>query len=677
MAALRAEVPAEARSWVHWGATSQDILDTAAMLVATRAGAAIDADLGRLGDACAGLARSHRSTVMAGRTLLQQALPITFGLKAAGWLVGVDDARDQLRLARARLAVQLGGAAGTLASLGATGPAVLSAFAHRLGLAEPVLPWHTTRQRVAGLAGALGMVAGTAAKICSDVVLLAQTEVAEVAEANPGTSSTLPHKRNPAAAVSAMAAARRAHALVPVLLAGLVAEHERAVGAWQSEWESLSELLALTGGAAARAADVAAGLDVYPAAMALNLAATGGVLLAERVVLTVAATTGDQAGARQAVNRAVGQAVRQAPGAEGAFAAALAADPTVSAVLSRTEIDELLDPAGYLGATVTWIERGPGSPRPRAGSGPGPVLMDTQVGIIGAGPAGLVLAHLLEHAGIDCAVLEARDRDYVEARIRAGVLEPGTVALLDQLGLADRLHREGLVHRGVYLQFEGERHRVDFAGLTGKAITVYGQQEVIKDLIAARMARGGPLLFEAAATELSGVAGEPGGERAVIRFLRPGSARPDELHCDVVAGCDGFHGVSRASVPAGALHQFEHDFPFAWLGVLAAVAPSTDELDLRLSRAGLCPAQSALPNPHPPVPAGRSEHGHRRLARRPHLGGAAAPSGLTRVDAARGPDSRQGHHPDAELRRRAHVVGETLPGRRRRPYRPANRRQGS
>ncbi len=357
VAALRAEVPAEARSWVHWGATSQDILDTAAMLVATRAGAAIDADLGRLGDACAGLARSHRSTVMAGRTLLQQALPITFGLKAAGWLVGVDDARDQLRLARARLAVQLGGAAGTLASLGATGPAVLSAFAHRLGLAEPVLPWHTTRQRVAGLAGALGMVAGTAAKICSDVVLLAQTEVAEVAEANPGTSSTLPHKRNPAAAVSAMAAARRAHALVPVLLAGLVAEHERAVGAWQSEWESLSELLALTGGAAARAADVAAGLDVYPAAMALNLAATGGVLLAERVVLTVAATTGDQAGARQAVNRAVSQAVRQAPGAEGAFAAALAADPTVSAVLSRTEIDELLDPAGYLGATVTWIER--------------------------------------------------------------------------------------------------------------------------------------------------------------------------------------------------------------------------------------------------------------------------------------------------------------------------------
>jgi p-hydroxybenzoate 3-monooxygenase len=175
-------------------------------------------------------------------------------------------------------------------------------------------------------------------------------------------------------------------------------------------------------------------------------------------------------------------------------------------------------------------------------------------------------------------VLEARDRDYVEARIRAGVLEPGTVALLDQLGLADRLHREGLVHRGVYLQFAGERHRVDFAGLTGKAITVYGQQEVIKDLIAARMARGGPLLFEAAATELSGVAGEPGGERAVIRFLRPGSARPDELHCDVVAGCDGFHGVSRASVPAGALHQFEHDFPFAWLGVLAAVAPSTDEL---------------------------------------------------------------------------------------------------
>jgi 3-carboxy-cis,cis-muconate cycloisomerase len=353
VAALRAEVPADARSWVHWGATSQDILDTAAMLVATRAAASIDASLARLADACAGLARSHRSTVMAGRTLLQQALPISFGLKAAGWLTGVDDARSQLGVARAGLAVQLGGAAGTLASLGAIGPAVLSAFARRLALAEPVLPWHTARQRVAGLAGALGTAAGTAAKICSDVVLLAQTEVAEVAEPTAGGSSTLPHKRNPAGAVAVMAAARRAHALVPVLLTALIAEHERAIGAWQAEWESLSELLALTGGATARAADVVAGLEVHSTTMAINLAATGGMLLAERVVLTMAGVTGDQAAARQAVSRAL----RLAPGTEGGFAAALAADPLVSAVLSRAQIDELLDPAGYLGASATWIDR--------------------------------------------------------------------------------------------------------------------------------------------------------------------------------------------------------------------------------------------------------------------------------------------------------------------------------
>lgn len=350
VAALTDQVPAEARSWVHWGTTSQDVLDTAAMLIAKRAGLVIDADLRRLATACARLARDHRHTLMAGRTLLQQALPITFGLKAAGWLAGAAAARSQLDRARAGLAVQLGGAAGTLAAFGERGPAVVVAFAARTGLEAPELPWHTARQQVGALAGALGVVAGTAAKISTDVVLMAQTEVSEAHEGAPGGSSTLPHKRNSAASVAVIAAARRAHALVPLLFSALVAEHERPAGAWHTEWQSLSELLAVAGGATARTADVAAGLDVDSDAMAANLADLGGTLLAERVEGAVAAITGDRQAARDAVSRAARQGSTT-------FAMALAADPLVGTVLDRSGIDDLLDPAGYLGSTQIWIDR--------------------------------------------------------------------------------------------------------------------------------------------------------------------------------------------------------------------------------------------------------------------------------------------------------------------------------
>ncbi|GAB3803163.1 4-hydroxybenzoate 3-monooxygenase [Micromonospora zhanjiangensis] len=198
--------------------------------------------------------------------------------------------------------------------------------------------------------------------------------------------------------------------------------------------------------------------------------------------------------------------------------------------------------------------------------------MRTQVGIVGAGPAGLMLAHLLHRHGISSVVLERQSREYVEHRLRAGVLEQGSVDLLRRAGLADRLDREGLRHEGIELRFDGRSHRVPMTELTGRAITVYGQQEVVKDLIAARLAVGGPILFEAEATGLAGL----DSDSPVVRFRQGG--RDAELRCDFVAGCDGFHGVSRAAVPEGVLTTYERTYPFAWLGVLAAAPPAVDEL---------------------------------------------------------------------------------------------------
>ncbi|GAB3977609.1 4-hydroxybenzoate 3-monooxygenase [Plantactinospora veratri] len=198
--------------------------------------------------------------------------------------------------------------------------------------------------------------------------------------------------------------------------------------------------------------------------------------------------------------------------------------------------------------------------------------MRTQVGIVGAGPAGLLLSHLLHRAGIESVVLERRSREYVEHRVRAGVLEQGSVDLLRRCGLGDRLDREGLRHEGIELRFGGAAHRIAMTELTGRAITVYGQQEVVKDLIAARTAAGGDLRFEVEDVRLGGL----DSDSPVIRFRHRG--RDEELHCDFVAGCDGSHGVSRASVPAGELTEYDRSYPFAWLGVLAAAAPATDEL---------------------------------------------------------------------------------------------------
>jgi p-hydroxybenzoate 3-monooxygenase len=196
----------------------------------------------------------------------------------------------------------------------------------------------------------------------------------------------------------------------------------------------------------------------------------------------------------------------------------------------------------------------------------------TQVGIVGAGPAGLLLSHLLHLRGIESVVLEARSREYVEQRVRAGVLEDATVELFRETGLADRLDREGLVHEGIELRFEGEGHRIGLTELTGRSIWIYGQQEVVKDLIAARLDAGGDIRFEVEDVRLEGIASAS----PSVRFRH--DAGEQSIECDFVAGCDGFHGVSREAVPDGVLSAFEQEYPFAWLGILAAVAPSTEEL---------------------------------------------------------------------------------------------------
>ena len=198
--------------------------------------------------------------------------------------------------------------------------------------------------------------------------------------------------------------------------------------------------------------------------------------------------------------------------------------------------------------------------------------MRTQVAIVGAGPAGLTLAHLLHLEGIDSVVLEARSREYVEQRVRAGVLEQGTVDLLSAMGVAERLHREGIVHHGIELRFDGRGYRIPLTDLTGRSITIYGQQEVVRDLIAARLDTERPLLFEVEDVSVHDVASD----RPAVRFRYEGAAQ--ELECDVIAGCDGFHGVCRDSIPAGVLTTYSREYPFGWLGILAAVAPSSDEL---------------------------------------------------------------------------------------------------
>jgi 3-carboxy-cis,cis-muconate cycloisomerase len=329
VAALREAVGGDAAEYVHRGATSQDILDTAMSLVARRALELILAEVDRVAAVCARHAREQRDTPMAARTLLQQAVPTTFGLKAAGWLVAVVEARSGLRrVLNERLAAGLGGAAGTLAALGEHGAEVAGLFAKELDLIEPPVPWHSNRVRVAELGSALAIAAGVMAKIGLDVALLAQIEVAEVSPPEGGGSSTMPQKQNPVGSALAVACARLVAADAGVLTSGLAGEHERALGAWHAEWDAVSRALALTGGAAAAIADLLEGLEINAERMRTNI---DEAVLSERAVFEL-----------------------------GIEREALAGRPLRDVLAERLSSDELeaaLDPAGYVGSAGLLVDR--------------------------------------------------------------------------------------------------------------------------------------------------------------------------------------------------------------------------------------------------------------------------------------------------------------------------------
>jgi 3-carboxy-cis,cis-muconate cycloisomerase len=358
LSALRDRLSDRAAAHLHTGATSQDVIDTAAMLVARRALEPILADLASATEACATLAREHRETLAAGRTLLQQALPVTVGLKAAGWLTGLAGARGELvRVRDEVLAVQLGGAVGTLAALGEHALEIVDDVARQLELADPAVPWHTIRLRPAALAGALAAAIGVMGKIARDVVLMAQTEVAEAAEGGGpgrGGSSTMPHKRNPVGAIGILACAHRAPGLLATVYGAMIQEHERAAGAWQAEWEPLLELLRLTGSAAAMTRELLSGWHIDPEKLRADLDITGGLLMSESVVTALSVTLG-----RSAAQEVVERAARTGR----PFREALLDASEVADALGPEGVDRALDPGRYLGVTQQLIDRALAWPR--------------------------------------------------------------------------------------------------------------------------------------------------------------------------------------------------------------------------------------------------------------------------------------------------------------------------
>lgn len=379
--ALTRRVGGQAGRAVHRGATSQDILDTAAMLLARTAIDAARADLAAAAAAAAELAGRHRSALMIGRTLLQQAVPVTFGVVAAGWLAGLDAATAGLSLVRdSRLAVQFGGAVGTLASLGANGSRVKALLAEELRLADPPLPWHTERLRIIDVGTAMARVTAALSKIARDVTLLAQTEVAEVAEGagsagtgapeggtpgpggapgsgapRRGGSSAMPNKNNPVASVAILGCARQAPGLLATLVACAEQEHQRAAGAWHAEWQPFGHLLQVGGSAASWGSELLANLEPDTSKMAANLAAAGGLPLAERVTALLRSALGGPEAHDLVATAADKAATSGVP-----LRDVLLADPTLEeklaqAGITQAGIDQALDPAGYLGAADEFI----------------------------------------------------------------------------------------------------------------------------------------------------------------------------------------------------------------------------------------------------------------------------------------------------------------------------------
>lgn len=352
---LVAKSDPQASTFVHWGATSQDAIDTGLVLQLRAAFDLLDRDLSHLSNALARLAEAHKSTLVAGRTWLQQGPPVTLGLKAAGWLAALERHRERLSDSRKQaLVVQFGGAVGTLAALEDHGSAVAAALARELRLELPELPWHAHRDRLAEVAASLGLLAGSLGKMARDISLMAQTEVDEVAEPSGpsrGGSSTMPHKRNPVGSAVILAAAVRVPGLVSTMLTAMVQEHERGLGGWHAEWETLPEIFRLVAGAVAHMKDVIDGLEVHADRMLRNANSTRGLVLAEAVAFALRERLG-----KEKSHQIVEEAARRVSQDGRDFADVLLSYAEVRSQFSAEEVFRLLDPAHYLGSAAEMID---------------------------------------------------------------------------------------------------------------------------------------------------------------------------------------------------------------------------------------------------------------------------------------------------------------------------------